>query len=146
LPFIPPELREDRGEYDRDIPRLVELADIRGDMQMHTKWSDGETTIEEMARAAKAKGYEYILITDHSQSLGVTNGLSPERLKQQRKEIEAVNAMNLGIRVLQGSEVEIKADGRWTIPTRCSPPDIVLASLHLAATGTRQSHAARLKS
>jgi DNA polymerase (family 10) len=131
LPFIPPELREDRGEFDRDIPRLIELSDMRGDMQMHTKWSDGETTIEEMARAAKAKGYEYILITDHSQSLGVTNGLTPERLKQQRKEIDAVNAMNLGIHVLQGSEVEIKANGSLDYPDEVlASLDIVLASLH----------------
>jgi DNA polymerase (family 10) len=138
LPFIPPELREDRGEFERDIPRLIELSDIRGDMQMHTKWSDGEKTIEEMARAAQAKGYEYILITDHSQSLGVTNGLTPERLKQQRKEIDAVNAQGLGIRILQGSEVEIKADGSLDYPDEVlASLDIVLASLH---TSLRQEH------
>ena len=85
LPFIPPELREDRGEFKRDIPRLVELSDMRGDLQMHSTWSDGEYSIEAMARAAKAKGYEYILITDHSQSLGVTNGLTPERLNSSAK-------------------------------------------------------------
>ena len=131
LPFIPPELREDRGEFERDIPRLIELADIRGDLQMHSTWSDGEHSIEAMARAAKAKGYEYILITDHSQSLGVTNGLTPERLKQQRKEIDAVNALGLGIRVLQGSEVEIKADGSLDYPDDVlASLDIVLASLH----------------
>ncbi|HSD84817.1 MAG TPA: DNA polymerase/3'-5' exonuclease PolX [Anaerolineae bacterium] len=138
LPFIPPELREDRGEFERDIPRLIELADMRGDLQMHTQWSDGETTIEEMARAAQAKGYEYILITDHSQSLGVTNGLTPERLKQQRKEIDAVNALHLGIRVLQGSEVEIKADGTLDYPDEVlASLDVVLASLH---TSLRQEH------
>jgi DNA polymerase (family X) len=138
LSFIPPELREDRGEFDRNVPRLIELFDIRGDMQMHTKWSDGETTIEQMARAAQAKGYEYILITDHSQSLGVTNGLTPERLKQQRKEIDAVNALGLGIRVLQGSEVEIKADGSLDYPDEVlASLDIVLASLH---TSLRQEH------
>src|SRR5512135_173328 len=131
LPFIPPELREDRGEFDREIPPLIELSDMRGDIQMHTKWSDGENSIEEMARAAKAIDYEYILITDHSQSLGVTNGLSPERLKQQRQEIDTVNAMNLGIRVLQGSEVEIKADGSLDYPDEVlASLDIVLASLH----------------
>jgi DNA polymerase (family 10) len=138
LPFIPPELREDRGEFERDIPQLIELADIRGDLQMHSTWSDGEYSIEEMARAAKAKGYEYILITDHSQSLGVTNGLTPERLKQQRKEIDAVNALNLGICVLQGSEVEIKADGSLDFPDEVlASLDIVLASLH---TSLRQEH------
>ena len=131
LPYIPPELREDRGEFERTIPKLIELADIRGDMQMHTQWSDGETTIEQLARAAQAKGYEYILITDHSQSLGVANGLTPERLKQQRQEIDAVNALGLGIRVLQGSEVEIKADGSLDYPDEVlASLDIVLASLH----------------
>ncbi len=131
LPFIPPELREDRGELDRAIPRLIELDDVRGDLQMHTRWSDGETTIEAMAHAAQAKGYEYILITDHSQSLGVTNGLSPERLRQQREEIEAVNAKGLGLRVLQGAEVEIKADGSLDYPDEVlASLDIVLASLH----------------
>ena len=138
LPFIPPELREDRGEFDRDIPRLIEFSDIRGDLQMHTKWSDGETTIEQMARAAQAKGYKYILITDHSQSLGVTNGLTPERLKQQRKEIDAVNALGLGIRVLQGAEVEIKADGSLDYSDEVlASLDVVLASLH---TSLRQEH------
>lgn len=131
LPFIPPELREDRGEFERHIPRLIELSDIRGDLQMHSTWSDGQTSIEAMARSAKALGYEYILITDHSQSLGVTNGLSPERLKQQRKEIDAVNAKGLGIRVLQGAEVEIKADGSLDYPDEVlASLDIVLASLH----------------
>ncbi len=139
LPFIPPELREDRGEFERDIPRLIGLSDIRGDLQMHTKWSDGETSIEAMARAAKARGYEYILITDHSQSLGVTNGLSPERLKQQRKEIDAVNAKGLGIRVLQGAEVEIKADGTLDYPDDVlAALDIVLASLHTSLRQDRE--------
>ncbi len=138
LPFIPPELRENRGEFERDIPRLIEVADLRGDLQMHSTWSDGQTTIEEMARAAKARGYEYILITDHSLSLGVANGLTPERLRQQRQEIDAVNAKGLGIRVLQGTEVEIKADGSLDYPDDVlASLDIVLASLH---TSLRQEH------
>lgn len=131
LPLIPPELREDRGEFGSDLPKLIELGDVRGDLQMHTTWSDGATSIEDMARAAKALGYEYILITDHSQSLGVTNGLSPERLKQQRAEIDRVNAKRLGIRVLHGAEVEIKADGTLDYSDEILAwLDIVLASLH----------------
>ncbi len=131
LPFVPPELREDRGEFDREPPRLIEIGDLRGDLQMHTNWSDGEKSIADMARAAKTRGYEYILITDHSQSLGVTNGLSPERLRQQRVEIDKVNAMGLGVRVLQGAEVEIKADGTLDYPDEVlARLDIVLASLH----------------
>ena len=129
--FIPPELREDRGEFEDELPDLIELSDLRGDLQMHTHWSDGERSVEEMAHAAKARGYEYILITDHSQSLGVTNGLSPERLKRQRAEIDTVNTLNLGIRVLQGSEVEIKADGALDYPDEIlASLDVVLASLH----------------
>ncbi|HET7090979.1 MAG TPA: DNA polymerase/3'-5' exonuclease PolX [Anaerolineae bacterium] len=131
VPFMPPELREDRGEFEDELPNLIELSDLRGDLQMHTNWSDGQRSVEEMARAAKACGYEYILITDHSQSLAVTNGLSPERLKRQRAEIDRVNALNLGIRVLQGSEVEIKADGTLDYPDEIlASLDIVLASLH----------------
>ena len=131
VPFVPPELREDQGEFTGELPRLLEMSDLRGDLQMHTRWSDGERSVEEMARAAKARGYEYILITDHSQSLGVTNGLSPERLKKQRAEIDQVNAMNLGVRVMHGSEVEIKADGALDYPDDVlASLDIVLASLH----------------
>lgn len=139
LPFIPPELREDHGEFDREIPRLIEQSDLRGDLQLHTTWSDGQASIEEMARAAKARGYEYILITDHSQSLGVANGLTPARLKQQRREIDAVNAQGLGIRVLQGAEVEIKADGTLDYPDEVlAALDIVLASLHTSLRQDRE--------
>ena len=138
LPFAPPELREDRGEFSHKLPRLIEVGDLRGDLQMHTTWSDGAKSIEDMARAAKARGYQYILITDHSQSLGVTGGLSPERLKKQRAEIDRVNARGLGIRVLHGSEVEIKADGALDYPDEVlASLDIVLASLH---TTLRQPH------
>jgi DNA polymerase (family 10) len=133
LPFFPPEMREDRGEFNSAVPDVVEMDDLRGDLQMHTTWSDGQTSIEQMARAAVARRYEYILITDHSQSLGVTNGLTPERLKKQRIEIDKVNAMGLGIRVLHGSEVEIKADGTLDFPDDVlASLDIVLASLHTA--------------
>jgi DNA polymerase (family 10) len=131
LPFMPPELREDHGELERDIPTLLEIGDLRGDLQMHTLWSDGAKRIEDMARAAKARGYEYILITDHSPSLGVTRGLTPERLKQQRAEIDRVNKMGLGVRVLHGAEVEIRADGTLDHPDEVlATLDIVLASLH----------------
>lgn len=138
LPLIPPELREDRGEFAGEPPALVELGNLRGDLQMHTTWSDGAKSVEDMARAAKARGYEYILITDHSQSLGVTNGLSPERLEKQRAEIDRVNKLGLGIRVLHGSEVEIRADGALDYPDEIlASLDVVLASLH---TSLRQEH------
>jgi DNA polymerase (family X) len=136
VPFVPPELREDRGEFERDIPRLIEPTDLLGDLQMHTIWSDGIASIEEMARAARSRGYRYILITDHTQSLGVTGGLSPARLRQQRKEIDAVNDRLSDIRVLQGAEVEIRADGQLDFSDDVlASLDVVLAALH---TGLRQ--------
>jgi DNA polymerase (family 10) len=145
MPFIPPELREDRGEFDRYIPRLIELDDLLGDLQMHTTWSDGKATVEEMARAAQARGYRYILITDHSQSLGVTGGLTPQRLKQQRKEIDAVNARLKSIRVLQGAEVEIRADGALDFDDGVlASLDLVLASLHSSLRQERDKATARV--
>jgi DNA polymerase (family X) len=145
VPFIPPELREDRGEFDREIPRLIEQKDILGDLQMHTTWSDGKATVEEMAREAKALGYRYILITDHTQSLGVASGLTPARLKQQHQEIDAVNAKLNGIRVLQGAEVEIHADGTLDFPDDVlASLDIVLAALHTSLRQERDKVTARL--
>ena len=136
VPFVPPELREDRGEFERKIPELITADDLLGDLQMHTTWSDGKASVKEMALAAQARGYRYILITDHSQSLGVTGGLTPARLKQQRKEIDAVNARLKGIRVLHGAEVEILSDGTLDFADDVlASLDIVLASLH---TGLRQ--------
>jgi DNA polymerase (family 10) len=136
VPFVPPELREDRGEFERDIPALVTMDDLQGDLQMHTTWSDGKASVEEMARAARSRGYRYILITDHTQSLGVAGGLTPEQARSQRQEIDAVNARLSGIRVLQGTEVEILADGWLDFPdTVLASFDIVLASMH---TGLRQ--------
>jgi DNA polymerase (family 10) len=135
-PYVPPELREDRGEFERDIPSLITMDDLQGDLQMHTTWSDGKTSVEEMARAARARGYRYILITDHTQSLGVAGGLTPERVRQQRQEIDAANARFKDVRVLQGAEVEILADGSLDFS------DDVLASLDIAIaamhTGLRQ--------
>ncbi len=134
--FVPPELREDRGEFERDIPTLITLDDLQGDLQMHTTWSDGKTSVEEMARAARSRGYRYILITDHTQSLGVAGGLTPEQARRQRREIDAVNARLSGIRVLQGAEVEILADGSLDFSDAVLASfDIVLASMH---TGLRQ--------
>ena len=147
VPFVPPELREDRGEFERDIPDLITAQDLRGDLQMHSTWSDGKATVEDMARAAQARGYEYILITDHSQSLGVTGGLTPARLKKQRQEIDAVNAALRGIRVLQGAEVEIRADGALDFDDDVlASLDIVLASLHTSLRQERDKATARVLS
>ena len=145
--FVPPELREDRGEFERDIPALITLDDLQGDLQMHTTWSDGKASVEEMARAARSRGYRYILITDHTQSLGVAGGLTPEQARSQRREIDAVNARLSGIRVLQGAEVEILADGSLDFSDAVLASfDIVLASMHTGLRQERDKVMARLMS
>ncbi|RME75192.1 MAG: DNA polymerase/3'-5' exonuclease PolX [Chloroflexi bacterium] len=140
LAWIPPHLREDWGEIEAArsgaLPAGLSVADIRGEVHCHSTWSDGRNTIEEMARAALARGYEYLVITDHSRSLGVANGLSVERLRQQSREIEAVQARVPGIRLWQGAEVEVKADGSLDYPDDVlAGLDFVVASVH---TGLRQ--------
>ncbi len=116
LPWIPPELREDRGEIDAarndKLPRLIELDDIRGDLHAHTRASDGQHTIETMARAAQDKGYDYLAITDHSKAVRVANGLDEERLRKHVDDIRAVNSKLDEFRLLAGVEVDILEDGR----------------------------------
>ena len=115
LPFIPPEIREDSGEIEAArsgaLPGLVERGDIRGDLHCHSEYSDGAATLEEIAAAGRKKGYSYVLITDHSQSLRIAGGLSPQRLLRQLAEIDRVNARLKGFRLLKGSEVDILSDG-----------------------------------
>jgi DNA polymerase (family 10) len=135
LPLIPPELREDQGEIEAarsgNLPDLVELSDIRGDLQMHSTWSDGGDTIADMARAAKALGYKYIAITDHSVSERVANGLSVERLEQRSQEIAAANRQVPGLTILNAAEVDIKRDGSLDYPDSVlAGLDFVLASVH----------------
>ncbi len=144
LPLIPPELRENRGEIEAaqsgDLPTLITQADIRSDLHMHTVWSDGHLTVREMAEAARAHGLSHIVITDHSVSLGVANGLSIDRLHAQRDEIRAVDAeMSPNFRVFQGTEMEIKTDGTLDYPDEVlAELDVVIASLH---SGLRQERA-----
>ncbi len=135
LPYIPPELREDRGEieaaFEGKLPDLIELGDIRGDLHTHTKWSDGRATIEEMAGSALELGYEYIAITDHSPSQTIANGLSIERLNQKQKELETVAKKFRNIKVLMGTEVDIKTDGTLDYPDSVLKElDVVIASVH----------------
>jgi DNA polymerase (family 10) len=143
LPWIPPELREDRGEIqaglDGRLPRLVEWDDIHGDLHAHTDWSDGASTLAEMAEAARARGYRYLVISDHTQSLGVASGLTPERLRAQRAEIDALNARWEDFCLLQGCELEIKADGSLDFADEIlAELDFVVASVH---TSLRQERA-----
>jgi DNA polymerase (family 10) len=140
LPWIPPELREDRGEIEaaqkKRLPRLLELADIRGDLHAHSDWSDGVASIEEMAAGARELGYEYLVITDHTRSLGVANGLDEARFQEQRALIDRLNARQADFRILQGCELEICADGSLDFADEVLARfDLVVASVH---TGLRQ--------
>ncbi len=150
LPWIPPELREDRGEVQAalagKLPRLIQKEDLRAELHSHTKWSDGTKTIKEMAEAARQRGLTVLAITDHSQSLGVASGLTPERLLEQRKEIDAVQA-ELGdtIRLLQGAEIEIRADGSLDYEDEVlAHLDIAIAALHVSLRQPREKVTQRL--
>jgi DNA polymerase (family 10) len=115
LPYIPPELREDTGEIEAaergELPNPIEVFDVRGDLHVHTNWSDGKGTIESMAEAAIELGYEYVVYCDHSQSLRVANGLSPERLKAKIGAVREADHKYGEIHLLCGSEVDILKDG-----------------------------------
>ena len=136
LRSVPPELREDRGEIEAfagsgRLPRLIGLGDMRGDLQMHSTWSDGATPLEAMLEACAARGYEYFAITDHSQALAMVRGLSPERLKQQWKEIAKLERKHSEIRLLKSMEVDILADGALDLPDDLLfELDLVLVSIH----------------
>ena len=135
LPWIPPELREDRGEVDAartgTLPHLVTMSDLRGDLHVHTKASDGHSTIKEMALAAQARGLEYIAITEHSKRLTVAHGLDAVRLVKQCNEIDRLNAQLAGITVLKGVEVDILEDGTLDLPdSALAKLDIVVAAIH----------------
>ncbi|MCW2966569.1 MAG: polX [Solirubrobacteraceae bacterium] len=132
LPWIPPELRENRGELDLDeVPPLVTVEDLRGDLHMHTVASDGRNTIEEMARAALDRGYEYIAITDHSASHGFGNDVQADELRRQIERVRKVNADIDGIEVLIGTESNIHVDGSLDYPDDLlAELDWVIASVH----------------
>jgi DNA polymerase (family 10) len=135
LEFIPPELRENTGEIaaaeEHKLPKLVELRDIKGDLQMHTTASDGKNSIEEMAEAARALGHEYIAITDHSKAVTVANGLDEKRMTAHIKKIHAANEKGLGIRVLAGAEVDILKDGALDYSEELlAQLDVVVCSIH----------------
>jgi len=143
LPFIPPVLREDQGEMEAAaegrLPKLIELEDIRGDLHMHTSWTDGKYTAEEMVQAARKRGYRYIAITDHSKSLGVAGGLSDEDLMKHTAEARALDAKYPDIRVLAGTEADIRQDGTIDYPDELlSQLDFVVASVH---SGFKQDRA-----
>ena len=149
LPWIPPELRENQGEIEAaaesKLPHLVELKDIRGDLQMHTTASDGKNTIEEMAAAAKELGYRYILITDHSKAVTIANGLDEKRAREHIKRIHAARRKVKEIEIWAGAEVDILAEGKLDYPDELLAQfDIVLASVHSRMTQPGEEMTARL--
>lgn len=149
MAWVPPELREDRGEVDAaaagKLPALVEEADLRGDLHNHSTWSDGAASIEEMARAAKARGYEYLAITDHSKRLTVANGLDEKRLLQQLDEVDELNRRLKGIVVLKGIEVDILEDGTLDLPDEVlGRLDVVVGSVHSKFSLSREKQTERI--
>ena len=149
IEFIPPELREDRGEVAlaqaHKLPQLVTRADLRGDLHVHSDWTDGTAPIAAMAEAAKAQGYEYIALTDHSRRVAMAHGLDPARLSRQSREIDRLNAKLLGLTVLKGIEVDILKDGRLDLPdASLAKLDIVIASIHSFFDLPRQAQTERM--
>ena len=149
LRWIPPELRENLGEIEAaekgELPKLVELGDIRGDLQMHTTASDGHASIEEMAGAAKQLGYQYILITDHSKAVTVANGLDEKRAVEHIRRIHAARKKVKDIEIWAGSEVDILGDGKLDYPDELLKQfDIVLASVHSRMTMPAEEMTTRL--
>lgn len=136
LPYIPPELREDSGELEAaargELPELVEAGDLRGDLHVHSRWSDGTASLEELLQAAEARGYEYLAVTDHSQALAMARGLDAARLAEQCRSIATLNAGGGRARLLTGVEVDILRDGRLDLDDEVlAGLDVVVASAHL---------------
>jgi len=149
LPFIPPELREDGGEIeaalDGRLPALLSPADIRGDLQMHTTWSDGAHSLAELAEGVRAKGYQYMAVTDHSKSATVAGGMKAEQVRQMIAEVRALNRGLKGFRILAGCEVDIKADGSLDYPDDILRQlDLALVSVHSRFKMTREEMTARI--
>jgi len=148
LPFIPPEIREDGKEVDTFTANeaLIVLSDIKGDLHMHTTWSDGAHTIEEMAEACRRRGYQYMAITDHSQYLKVANGLTRERLLKQKEEIKKLNEKYDDFLILSGVEMDILPDGTLDYDDDLlAEMDFVIASIHSAFSQPREKIMERLK-
>ena len=148
LPWIPPELRAGMWELDAALegrlPQLVESRHLRGDLHLHSEWSDGSDPIETMVATVASLGYEYMALTDHSQGLGVANGLTPERLSAQREVLRQLQD-RYDMRILAGSEVDIRSDGRMDFPDEVlSELDVVVASVHNAMSQDRETMTKRI--
>lgn len=149
LPWIPPELRENRGEFDAALagrlPRLVEVADLKGDLHAHTKATDGQNSLKEMAAAARARGLDYLAITEHSRRLAMAKGLDSTRLCEQLEEIDRLNDSAIGITLLKGIEVNILEDGSLDLPDEdLSRLDLVVGAVHSHFRLSRQKQTERI--
>lgn len=148
IPFLPPEVRRDGTEIDRisKDTAFVQLADIKGDLHMHTTWSDGAYSLSEMVEACIAKGYEYMVITDHGQFLKVANGLTEERIRKQQEEIRALNAQYAEIEILSGIEMDILPDGSLDFDdSLLQDLDFVIASIHSSFSQSEEEIMKRLR-
>ena len=146
LPFLPPELREDLGEFDvESVPRLVELTDIVGMIHCHSTYSDGHHSIRQMVEAAKERGYAYITITDHSQSAAYAGGLQPQRVISQQEEIDSLNDAIDGIRIIKGIESDIRSDGSLDYDDAMLKTfEVVIASVHSKLDMSEEEATARV--
>lgn len=149
MPWMPPEMREDRGEVEaalkNKLPRVIEAADMRAELHCHSNWSDGVTSIAGMARAAKARGLTILAITDHAAYMGITGGVTAETLPKQRAELERAQKEVDGVHLLHGVEVDITAEGSLALPDEAlAELDIVIASLHVSLRQPRETVTARL--
>ncbi len=149
LAYIPPEMREDRGEIalakTNQLPKLVGVPDIRGDLHVHSDWTDGTATIEEMAAAAQACGYQYMALTDHSRRQTMSHGLDPVRVTRQLHEVDKINAKLKGFTILKGIEVDILKDGGLDLPdSTLEKLDVVVASVHSFFDLTRDEQTERV--
>jgi DNA polymerase (family 10) len=149
LPFIPPELREDQGEIEaaqkNQLPHLIESKDLKGDLHVHSDWTDGNNSIEEMSKAAHKRGYQYIAICDHSPTIGITNGLTPQRLSQQMEQIDKINKKNKNFRVLEGIEVDIRSNGQLDFDDDILKElDLVVAAVHTKFTQNKEEMTKRI--
>jgi DNA polymerase (family 10) len=149
LPYIPPEIREDWGEIEAAmegrLPHLIELKDLKGDLHVHTDWTDGQNSIEQMAEKAIKKGYEYLAICDHSPTIGITNGLDEKRLSRQIKEIKKLNRKFKKFKLLTGIEVDIRSNGELDLPDELLKTlDIVVASVHTKFTQPKEEMTKRI--
>ena len=148
LPFIPPEVREDGKEIEliKEYPNLIQFSDIQGDLHMHTTWSDGAFSIEEMVQACRKRGYKFMAITDHSQYLKVANGLTKERLREQGKEIERINEKYPDITILRGIEMDILPDATLDFDDEVlAELDYVIGAIHSSFSQDRETIMKRLR-